>query len=126
MFTVLSNTRNTNLYVIVALAIALVVILSFTFAPAISAPEPVLVPVTGLSEASSDYYQRHPELRASAAIISDVTDDLYLRHPEWINTVQNAGIPVTGALEASDYFQRHAELRAPIETDDLSDYFLRH
>jgi hypothetical protein len=93
MFTVLSNTRNFNLYLIAALAIMMVILLTFVVAPALSAPKPVLVPGSGSSEAASDYYQRHPELRAS---------------------LQNVAIPATDNSEASDYFQRHPELSAPI------------
>lgn len=63
MFTVLSNTRNFNLYLIAALAIVMAVLLTFAVVPAISTSEPVLVPVTGSSQAGSDYYERHPELR---------------------------------------------------------------
>jgi len=119
MFTVLSNTRNSNLYLIAALAILMVVLLTFAFAPAISVPEPVLVPVTGISETASDYYQRHPELRASAANVADLTGDFSLRHPEWASSAQNAVVPVTGSSEASDYFQRHDELSAPVLAESL-------
>lgn len=126
MFTVLSNTRNSNLYLIAALAIVAVVLLTFAVVPAISAPEPALVPVTGISEAGSDYYQRHPELRILAGIGVDVTGDFFLRHPQWMGSIQNAAIPVTAPSEALDYFQRHPELSAPAESTDLSDYFLRH
>jgi hypothetical protein len=105
MFTVLSNTRNFNLYLIAALAIMMVILLTFTVVPAISDPEPVLAPVSGISEPASDYYQRHPELRAS---------------------VQDAAIPVIANSEASDYFQRHPELRMPGTGIDLTDYASRH
>ena len=101
MFTVLSNTRNFNLYLISALAIMVVVLLTFAVAPAISAPKPVLVPVSGISEAGSDYYLRHPELRISAALATYIAGDFYLRHPEWASNVQNAAIPVTG-ISAAD------------------------
>jgi hypothetical protein len=97
MFTVLSNIRNTNLYIIVALAITLVVILAFAVAPSIAAPRFAVIPVTGISE-YADFYQRHPELRAPASL----------------------------TIETTDYFVRHPELRTPAESDDLSDYFLRH
>ena len=96
MFTVLSNTRNTNLYLIAALA---VILLTFAVVPAISTPEPVLVPVTGMSEAGSDYYERHPELSAAAAIVGDVTDDLYQRHPEWVSRAAGVTTPLAESLE---------------------------
>ena len=47
MNTVLSNTRNSNMYVVIALAITLVVLLIFAVAPSITAPKPALIPVTG-------------------------------------------------------------------------------
>jgi hypothetical protein len=94
MFTVLPNTRNFNLFLIAALAIMMVVLLTFAVAPAISAPKTVLIPVSGISETASDYYQRHPELRAS----------------------------VQDAAEGSDYFQRHQELSGPVEIDRTSLY----
>lgn len=116
MFTVLSNTRNFNLYLIAALAIMMVILLSFAVAPAISDPKPVLVPAGGISQPASDYYQRHPELRLPVAVVVDRTGDFYQRHPEWASNVQNVAIPVTANSEASDYFQRHPELSAPIES----------
>ena len=126
MFTVLSNTRNSNLYLIAALVVMVVGLITFAVIPTISAPKPADIPATNISAVRSDYYERHPELRVPGAAVTDLAGEFYLRHPEWISSFQNAGIPVTGALEASDYFQRHPELRTPIEKDDLSDYFLRH
>ena len=104
MFTVLSNTRNSYLYLIAALATATVILLTLAFVPAISAPESVLVPVTGNSERTSDYFQRHPELRVSVVPGAEPASDFYLRHPEW------SIAPVAVNSEASDYFQRHPEL----------------
>jgi hypothetical protein len=141
MFTVLSNPRNVKLYLIVALAIALGVILAFVVVPSIAAPQPAPIPVTGMSEAW-DYYQRHPELKAPAGSAVEMNDDFALRHPE----DQSVAVPVTGISESLDYYQRHPELglpavitadtsdyfarhperRAPNEPSDLSDYFLRH
>lgn len=97
MFTVSSTTRETNLYLIVALAIMLVLILSLAVVPSMAAPKSHVVPVTGMG-AYADYYQRHPDLRAPAAIMSDTTD----------------------------YFMRHPEMSSSREPNDLSDYFLRH
>lgn len=126
MFTVLSNIRNTNLYLIAALAIALVAILSLAVVPSIAAPKAALIPVTGIAE-SPDYYQRHPELRVPGAVIVDITGDFYLRHPAWSANLQSVGIPVTGISESVDYFQRHPELSAPAGSEaDMTDYFVRH
>ena len=125
MFTVLSNSRNTNLYLIIALAIMVVVFLAFTVVPSIAAPKPALIPVTGASE-YADYYQRHSDLRLSTVNAFDMTADFYQRHPEWISNVQIAAVPMTGVSESSDYFTRHPELLMPNTTIDLSDYFQRH
>jgi hypothetical protein len=124
MFTVIPNTRPANLFLIGALTILTVVLLTLSVYPAISAPKQILVPLTGNLETGSDYYQRHPELRALATA-PDRTADFALRHPAWNVGVPSAAIPLTGILETSDYFVRHPELR-PDEVIDLSDYFLRH
>ena len=97
MFTVLSTTRKSNLYLIVALAIALVVILAFIAVPSTAAPKVTVIPMTGAS-GFPDYFQRHPELSLPAAI----------------------------KVDQSDYFTRHPEARTPAGLKDLSDYFLRH
>ena len=76
MFTVLSNTRNSNLLLIGALAIVLITLLILAVAPAISVPQPAPVSGARLSEAGSDYYERHPDLRAAGAAASLVA------HPE--------------------------------------------
>jgi hypothetical protein len=68
MFTVLSNTRNSNLFLIGALAIVVVALLTLAIVPAISAPQPAAAPAARLSEAGSDYYERHPELRVSTTL----------------------------------------------------------
>lgn len=124
MFTVLSNTRKTNLYLIMALVVILVGILSLAVVPTIAAPKSVSIPVKAAEY--TDYYQRHPELSMPKGVAVDMTEDFYLRHPEWTASLQTAAIPVTGISESLDYFQRHPELRTPTESDDLSDYFLRH
>lgn len=123
MFTVLSNTRNSNLYLIAAFVTAMVILLTIAFAPAISVPQPVL-PVISRSDAGSDYYQRHPELNV-LTVESDLTGDFALRHQNGAGSLR-AAIPVTGNFAASDYFERHPELRTANPTVDLSDYFLRH
>ena len=68
MFTVLSNTRNSNLFLIAALAIVVITVSILAVLPAISPPQPALATAPRLSEAGSDYYQRHPELRVSTAL----------------------------------------------------------
>ena len=127
MFTVLSNTRNSGLYLIAALAVMIIVLLTFVIAPAISASRPASAPAMIVSESGSDYYQRHPELRVSAAPVSSLRSDFFQRHPDWISSVQIAAVPVTGVSGASDYFQRHSELRvsAASAADVAGDFSLR-
>ena len=86
----------------------------------------MVIPRTGSSE-SPDYFQRHSELSVPGAITVDANSDFYLRHPEWTRSNQNATVPVTGISESLDYFQRHPELSAPAGTTvDMTDYFVRH
>jgi hypothetical protein len=105
MFTVLSNTRNSNLYLIASLAIVMIVLVTLAVAPTISAPKSVAISVTSSSEVASDYFQRHPE---------------------WTFSGQTVAIPMTSSFEGSDFFLRHPELRTANTTIDLSDYFQRH
>lgn len=146
MFTVLSNTRNSNSYLIAALAIIAVALLAFPVVPAISAPRAAADTAAGASDITSDYYQRHLSLSRGVAPASVLDADIFERHPEWVNNVQILGVPVTALSEASDYFQRHPllsvpaassldtadyfnrhpELRTPAQNTDLSDYFQRH
>src|SRR5215212_989687 len=127
MFTVLSNTRNSNLFLIGALAIVVIVLLTIAIAPAISAPQPAFAPVPRLSEAGSDFHERHPDwtwaINNQDAIIPLTGDlafpDYYQRHPE-------LSVPAVLGLTASDYFQRHPELTAPAEASvDMTDYYFR-
>ena len=55
MFTVLSNTRNANLYIITALAIMVVVLLTFAVVPSIAAPKPAIIPATGSQNAYVEF-----------------------------------------------------------------------
>ena len=55
MFTVLSNIRNANLYIITALAIMVVVLLTFAVAPSIVAPRPAILPVIGNQNAYVEF-----------------------------------------------------------------------
>ncbi len=112
MFTVLSNTRSSNLFLIGALAIVVITLLILAVVPAISVPQPAAAPAARLSEAGSDYYERHPDVRVSTALGTDNTGDFYLRHPEWASNVETAAISLAGKYEGSDYFQRHPELSA--------------
>lgn len=128
MFTVLSNTRSSNLYLIAVLAVMAAVLLTFTVIPAISAPGAAAVPVSRVSDNTSDFYLRHPELSIAGLPAAEMQSDFYQRHPEWVMDAQVAAIPVTGAPEGSDYFERHSDLSlAAANTPNAgADFYLRH
>ena|SRR5215216_5517045 len=71
MFTVLSNTRNSNMYIVLALAITLVVLLSFAVAPSIAAPKPALIPVTGNQNAYVEFLRGEKAMYASPIGLSE-------------------------------------------------------
>src|SRR6266508_4755405 len=76
-----------------------------------------VVPVTGES-AFPDYAQRHPELSVSP-ILGLGASDYSQRHPELT-------VPSILGLDASDYFMRHPELIASAEVSvDMTDYYFR-
>ena len=72
MFTVLSNTRNANLYMITALAIMIVVLLTFAFIPSISVNEPAAISENParLSEALAAYHLGEKAAYTNAADVS--------------------------------------------------------
>lgn len=89
--------RHTALYVLIAIAVLVAVILTLSLVPAITVREPVAIPITGNS-AFPDYAQRHPELI----------------------------MPMNVPVDSTDYFFRHPEFSYPANTDDATDYFFRH
>ena len=124
MFTVLSDTRNSNLFLLGALAIVIIALSTLPIIPTISEPQPAFAPAPRLSEAGSDFYQRHPDwtwtVRNANAVGSLAPSDYFQRHPELT-------VPSVIGLGAPDYFQRHPELTIPsIPGLDASDYFQRH
>jgi hypothetical protein len=123
MFTVLSNTRNSNLFLLGALAIVIIALFTLAIVPTISEPQPAFAPAPHLSEAGSDFYQRHPDWTWTVSTINAVGNsalsDYFQRHPELT-------VPSILGLGASDYFQRHPELTAPAEASvDMTDYYFR-
>jgi len=66
MFIVLTNTRNSKLYIIIALATALLVILTFAVVPSIVVSEPGLIPVTGSEAAYAQYLKGEKALYTNA------------------------------------------------------------
>jgi len=53
MFSVLSNTRNSNLTLAIAVAITIIVVFAFLSAPSIVAPQPAPISVTGSQDVNS-------------------------------------------------------------------------
>jgi hypothetical protein len=71
MFTVLSNTRNANLYIVIALAITLVVFLAFAGLPSIAVTESGSIPVTGSQNAYIEFLSGEKVLYGNPARLSE-------------------------------------------------------
>jgi len=71
MFTVLSNTRNANLYIITALGIMVVVLLTFAVVPSIAAPKPAIIPATGSQNAYVEFLRGEKVMYANPARLSE-------------------------------------------------------
>jgi hypothetical protein len=78
MFTVLSNTRNANLYIITALAIMVLVILTFAVVPSISVPKPASIPVTGNQNAYAEFLNDEKVLYGNPARLSEALSAYHL------------------------------------------------
>ena len=66
MFTVLPNTRNSNLYLIVALTIISIVLLTFVMAPTVSIRSSAASPVTGVQSSNLEFRRSEWTTGASA------------------------------------------------------------
>jgi len=71
MFTVLSNTRNTHMYLILAVAIAAVILLTISVAPSIDTPRPAHIPVTAGEDAYVEYLRGEKTIYANPSALSD-------------------------------------------------------
>jgi hypothetical protein len=78
MFTVLSNTRNSNMYIVLALAITLVVLLTFAVAPSIAVPKPALIPVTGNQNAYVEFLRGEKAMYASPVGLSEALSTYHI------------------------------------------------
>ena len=116
MFTVLSRTRKINPYLMGAIAIMVIVATALVAVPSTAAPKSAIIPVTDSSE-WPDYYQRHPQMHILAGGVVDTTD-YFFRHPELRATVNS--------VDLTDYIFRHPGLSATAKSRDLTDYFQRH
>src|SRR6266508_4459109 len=75
MFTVLSNTRNSNLYLISAVAIMIVVLLTLAVVPSIAVRGPAIIPVTGVQSSNLEF--RRGEWTAGASAYQAYLDQRY-------------------------------------------------
>jgi hypothetical protein len=80
MFTVLSNTRNANLYMFTALTILIVVLLTFAFLPSISVNEPAAISENParLNEALIAYHLGEKALYTNAVELSNALTAYHL------------------------------------------------
>jgi len=78
MFTVFSNTRNSNMYIVIALAITLVVLLTFAVAPSIPEPRPALIPVTGSQNGYVEFIRGEKAMYASPVRLSEALSAYHL------------------------------------------------
>jgi hypothetical protein len=78
MFTVLSNTRNANLYIITALAIMIVVLLTFAVVPFISVNEPAAIPETSSQNAYAEFLSGEKILYGHPARLSEALEEYHL------------------------------------------------
>jgi hypothetical protein len=75
MNNVLSNTRNSNLYLIVALVVMTVVLLTLAIAPSISLHSNVAIPVTGVQSSNLEF--RRGEWTTGASAYQAYLDQRY-------------------------------------------------
>ena len=96
MNTVLSNTRNSNMYVVIALAITLVVLLTFAVAPSITASRPALVPVTGSQNGYVEFIRGEKAMYASPVRLSEALSAYHLGE----KAISAIAVESTSALSA--------------------------
>jgi hypothetical protein len=78
MNTVLSNTRNANLYLIAALAIIAVVLLTFTVVPSIAMRGPAVIPVTGSENAYIQFLHGEKAVYANPAGLNEALSTYHI------------------------------------------------
>jgi hypothetical protein len=77
MFTVLSNTRNSNLYLVAALAVMVVVLLTFAVAPSIRVGNSAGIPVTGAESQNINLEFRRGEWMTGASAFQAYLDQRF-------------------------------------------------
>lgn len=78
MFTVLSNTRNANLYIITALAIMILILLTFAVVPSISVREPATISETSSQNAYVEFLSGEKVLYGNPARVSEALSAYHL------------------------------------------------
>jgi hypothetical protein len=96
MFTVLSNARNANLYIITALAIMLIVLLTFAMVPSIAVPEPAIIPATGSQNAYVEFLRGEKVMYANPAGLNEALSAYHLGE----KAVYANAVDASGALSS--------------------------
>jgi hypothetical protein len=78
MFTVLSNTRNATMYLILAVMIAAMILLTITVAPSLVMPKPALIPVTAGDDAYMEYLRGEKIIYANPFALSNALTAYHL------------------------------------------------
>jgi len=118
MFTVLSNTRHSNLYIIVALAISLVVILVFGVAPSIYAPRPAIIQATGSQSAYVEFLRGEKAIYANPVGLSDALSAYH--HGE--KTIYTKPIDFSNALSEWRFGEKASYTKADLSWPPRPDF----
>ena len=120
MFTVLSNTRNANLYIITALAIMIVVLLTFAVVPSISVTGSAPISETSSQNAYSAYIQGEKVMYASPARLSEALSAYHLGE----KAVYASVVDSSSALSAYLAGEKAIYVKAVDASSALSTYHL--
>lgn len=82
MFNVLSNTRNSRLYLIVAVTIVAIVLLTLAVVPSIAVRAPANIPVTGSQNAYVEFLRGEKAVYASPLGLSEALSAYHLGEKE--------------------------------------------
>jgi hypothetical protein len=96
MFTVLSNTRNANLYIITALAIMIVVLLTFAVVPSIVVREPAAISEPSSQNAYVEFLSGEKVLYGNPARLSAALSAYHLGE----KAIYTSAVDASGALTA--------------------------
>ena len=120
MFTVLSNTRNSHPYVVLALAITLIVIFTFAVAPSIAAPRPAIIPATGSQQnAYVEFLRAEKVMYANPARLSEALSAYH--HAE--KTIYTKPIDFGNALSAWRFGEKRFYANADVSWSPHPDFW---